>query len=71
VDVVVSAAVPQEARIAVYNTLGQQVYETQVTLRQSAAQRIQIPVNALSSGVYFVRIEGDEFTSTQRMAVTR
>jgi hypothetical protein len=70
-ELVISAQLPQEATIGVYNTLGQKVYEEQVSLRQSAAQRIQIPADRLSSGVYFVRIEGEEFSVTRRMAVTR
>jgi hypothetical protein len=70
-ELVISAQLPQDATIGVYNTLGQKVYEEQISLRQSAAQRVQIPTGRLSSGVYFVRIEAEEFSVTRRMAVTR
>lgn len=61
----------QEATVAVYNTLGQQVFTIDVTLRRNAATPVAIPTRELSSGMYFVQIRAEEFTTTRQMAVTR
>jgi len=61
----------QAATVELFNMLGQRVYQETVRLRKDAAASLDIPVQQLSSGVYFVRIRGDFFQATQKMAVTR
>lgn len=61
----------QSATVSMYNSLGQRVYQEEVRLEGEVASSIQIPVRELSSGVYFIRIQGRFFETTQKMAVTR
>ena len=67
----VTSRAGQDATVAVYNTLGQQVYSLDIPLRRDAATPIAIPTRELSSGMYFVQIRAEEFSTTRQMAVTR
>jgi hypothetical protein len=58
--------------VALYNLLGQRVetlYQGQTTAGQS--QRVTVDGSTLSSGVYFLRVEGNAFTKTERVTVVR
>lgn len=70
-QLVVSTDEAQDVTVGVYNTLGQKVYDERVSMRASSSKTLQIPVGNLGSGVYFVRVQGETFARTQRMAVTR
>ena len=61
----------QDVSVSMYNMLGQRVYQENLRLDDNVATAIQIPVRQLSSGVYFIRIQGRVFETTQKMAVTR
>ena len=61
----------QNVSVSMYNMLGQRVYQENLRLDDNVATAIQIPVRQLSSGVYFIRIQGRLFETTQKMAVTR
>ena len=61
----------QDVSVSMYNMLGQRVYQENLRLDDNVATAIQIPVRELSSGVYFIRIQGRFFETTQKMAVTR
>ncbi len=61
----------QNVSVLMYNMLGQRVYQESLRLDDNVATAIQIPVRQLSSGVYFIRIQGRLFETTQKMAVTR
>lgn len=61
----------QPATVSMYNTVGQRIYEDVLQLQGDIATSIQIPVRELSSGIYFIRINGRFFDVTQKMAVTR
>lgn len=67
----ITAERSQGATVSMYNSLGQRVYQEQVRLQGDVASSIKIPVRELSSGVYFIRIKGRFFETTQKMAVTR
>jgi hypothetical protein len=65
--------VPQtsEARIAVYNVIGQQV-TTLVSGKQAAGRhQVRLDASRLSSGVYFVRLTHDGTTRTQKITIVR
>jgi hypothetical protein len=63
---------PQAVTVALYNTLGQRVK----VLREGATpggETITVPFNAdrLSSGLYFVRLRGEDFTATEAVTIVR
>lgn len=58
--------------IGLYDVLGRQVktlHNGPVSSGQS--QQVTLDASALSSGVYFLRIKGDDFTRTERITVTQ
>lgn len=58
-------------RLSVYNVLGQRV-ATLVDGEQSAGRKtVTFDPEDLSSGVYFIRMQADDFTATQRVIFTR
>jgi len=62
----------QNVTVSMYNVLGQRVatlYDR--TLSANQKQDIRIPVQNQSSGSYFLRIEGETFTDTQRLSVVQ
>lgn len=67
----VTSQTRQDATVVVYNTLGQRLFTVDVPLRRDAATPIGIPTRELSSGMYFVQIRAEEFTTTRQMVVTR
>lgn len=61
-----------EATITVYNTLGQQVAILyRGTPSTGERQSVNISTNELSSGVYFLRLQADGQTRSERMTVVR
>ena len=70
----VEVAVKEKAdvTIALYNTLGQKV-KTLYRGRMPAEQtkRLSLDASTLSSGLYFVRMQGAGFTATKRITVVR
>lgn len=63
----------QPVTVEVYNTLGQRVrtlYDgTPTTTGQFVP--LQLDTSALSSGIYFIRMRGDSFTTTEKLVVVR
>ncbi|MFP4228933.1 MAG: T9SS type A sorting domain-containing protein, partial [Salinivenus sp.] len=60
-----------ETRVTVYNTLGQKVATVyQGTPAPEETQTATLSATDLASGVYFLRLEADGHTETQRMTVT-
>ncbi len=61
-----------ETTITLYNTLGQQVRTLyRGTPPASEAQTARLETNGLSSGVYFLRLQANGKTQTQRVTVVR
>jgi hypothetical protein len=61
-----------ETRITLYNSLGQQVRVVHGGTPQAGEeQRAQVDVSGLSSGTYFLRMDADGKTQTQRLTVVR
>ena len=61
-----------DVTIALYNTLGQKVRTVyQGTPPAEETKRAQVDTQNLSSGVYFLRLQGEGVTGTQRMTVVK
>lgn len=62
----------QQVRAAVYNTLGQRVATLlDRTLSANEPVDLSVEANGLSSGVYFVKVQGDSFEATRRVVLAR
>jgi len=64
---------PEEANvsIALYDVLGRRVANLVDGARRAGVHRTQIEADALSSGVYFVRMSAGSFQKTRRLTVVR
>lgn len=64
-------ASPSEVKLRVFDVLGREV-ATLVNARQSAGRyRVEFNANTLSSGVYFYRLETQDFTQTRKMFLVK
>jgi len=62
----------QRVTVQIYDVLGRRVATPhRGTLEASDPRQIELPTRRLSSGAYFVRIDGKHFTTTTRMTVVR
>ena len=62
----------QRVTVEIYDILGRRVHVVRNNeLRGQETKLITLPVQDLSSGAYFVRVRGDEFTTTERLTVVR
>ncbi|WP_179862325.1 T9SS type A sorting domain-containing protein [Longibacter salinarum] len=63
----------QPVTIELYNTLGQRVRTLyNDTPRVTGEfQKVQVDVNSLASGVYFIRMRGESFATTKKLVVVR
>ena len=59
----------QTARIEIFNSLGQRVFEAQRSLGQQAATRLTLNTQRWASGMYFIRVTGSDFTETEQFVV--
>ena len=60
----------QPVRIALYDVLGRQVRVLRNEVIEAGfEQRVRVRTTALSSGLYFLRFEGETFTTTRKLAV--
>ncbi len=61
-----------EVTVALYDVLGRQVKSLhQGRVSGGQAQQVRFDASSLSSGVYFLRVDGDGFTRTERLTVAR
>lgn len=62
----------QTVRVALYNTLGQKVRTlTRTSVRPTSPLSVRVDGSGLASGVYFVRVEGETFTTSRKLTLTR
>jgi hypothetical protein len=62
----------QPVRVEMYDVLGRRVRvvsDTEVSGQQT--RKVQVQTEALSSGVYFLRVRGENFTETRRLTVVK
>lgn len=67
--VVLTAKESQEVGVEVFNTLGQRVYRERRTLRAQEATSLRFDTQQWSSGVYFLRVDGQQFTTKRKLVV--
>lgn len=56
-------------QIGVYNTLGQLVLPVTASNLESGINAVRFDTKTLAKGVYFVRVEGDNFSSSKKLIV--
>ena len=62
----------QPVRIELYDVLGRHIRTIHdQELSGQRTRRVRIETRALSSGLYFVRVKGSNFTKTRRLTVVR
>lgn len=61
----------QTATVELYSILGQRVSTQTTDVATGRPTDIRLDVSTLASGMYFVRIEGETFSTTRRLAVAR
>ena len=63
----------QPVTVEVYNTLGQRVRTLYDDTPTTTGQFITLDLDAssLSSGIYFIRMRGESFTTTEKLVVVR
>jgi hypothetical protein len=61
----------QSVTVEVYDVLGQRMYRTRRQVPARAASPLTIDVSDWSSGVYFLRIRGQAFTTTRKLVVRK
>lgn len=61
----------QPVSIGVYNVAGQRLYSETRELNAQAPEFLSIDTSQWSSGMYFLRVSGREFTKTRRLVVAR
>lgn len=61
----------QSVTVEVFNTIGERLYRDRRTLRARSASTLRIDTSPWSSGMYFLRLQGDDFTRTRKLVVVR
>jgi hypothetical protein len=61
----------QTVTIEVFNTIGERIFRDQRVLPARTATPIRLDVGRFSSGVYFLRVQGDGFSTDRRMVVVK
>ena len=57
--------------LKVYNTLGQEAVVLVDGVREAGYYEVQWDASEMASGVYFYRLQADEFTATRRMVLMK
>jgi hypothetical protein len=61
----------QRVTVEVFNSLGQRVYVGERQLDARTPTTLSLDVRSWSSGVYFLRLDGKEFSATEQMVVVQ
>jgi len=61
----------QTVTVEVFNTIGERIYRDRRALSARTATPIRLDVGRFSSGVYFLRVQGDGFSKDRRMVVVK
>ena len=64
-------AKPGLVKIAVYNALGQKVKDLVNEVKESGSYNITFNASSISSGIYFYRIETQQFSEVKKMIVLK
>jgi hypothetical protein len=66
-----TARTEQSVTIEVYDVTGRRVYSETRRVGARAPESVMIDARGWSSGMYFLRVRGDEFAETQKMTVVK
>ena len=66
-----SVAKPGMVRIAVYNALGQKIKDLVNEVKETGSYSIAFDASGISSGIYFYRIETQQFSEVKKMIVLK
>jgi V8-like Glu-specific endopeptidase len=66
-----SIPIETEVRLNVYNTLGQEVAEILNTRLKEGYHEVDFEAGALTSGIYFYRLEADKFIDVKKMIIIK
>jgi hypothetical protein len=66
-----TARASQPVTVEVFNTIGKRVYTERRQLQAEAPTTLRFNTSMWSSGVYFLRVQGEDFSKTRRFAVVR
>jgi hypothetical protein len=58
-------------KIAIYNTLGQQVKELVNEVKEAGSYNVSFNASSLTSGIYFYKIESAQFSQTKKMILMK
>ena len=61
----------QTVTVEVFNTIGERIYRDRQNLSARTATSIRVDAGRWASGVYFLRVQGDEFSKDRRMVVVK
>jgi len=61
----------QSVTVEVYDATGQRVYAEEQELRERSPVALTIDTSGWASGMYFLRVRGEEFTKTRKMVVVQ
>ena len=61
----------QEVTVQVYDQLGRRLVQERRTVSARAPERIRVSTRSWASGLYFLRVVGNDFTETRELAVVR
>jgi hypothetical protein len=64
-------AEPGAVRLAIYDILGRQVALLVNEMQRAGAHRVEFSARALSSGVYFYRLQAGAFTQVRKLLLLR
>lgn len=67
----VTAQTGQSVTVEVYDALGRRVYQDRRDLEALTPTTLNVDASRWSSGSYFLRVRGDEFTKTRKMVVVK
>ncbi|MDP8206814.1 MAG: T9SS type A sorting domain-containing protein [Candidatus Electryonea clarkiae] len=61
----------QQVRLAIYNTLGQEVQMLMDDFKAAGTYSVEFDGSILASGIYFYRLESESFTSMKKMVIIK
>ena len=69
----ISFSVPQGSKVSlkIYNILGQEVANLVDDFRQAGNYSVQFNANKLASGVYFYRLQANDFAQTKKLLLLK
>lgn len=61
----------QRVTVEVFNTIGERIYQSEPRVEALAPEVLRLNVSEWGSGVYFFRVQGEDFTRTRKLVVVK